>query len=172
VVLQADRPSRIYRSPRNRRVAELVGIQNRFVGRWAGPAGPADRPGMGWLDWLIPTPDGVDRPALRLCVADKGRIEVGQQVTWVIQGDGLSLQAPVTDGHVALAARVSSLRHLGEVSLATVSLEALPGVEVRLTVSGPARAPLQANARVTLCLDPSWVHVMPSRNPGPDTTQP
>ena len=169
VVLQADRPSRIYRSPRNRRVAELVGIQNRFVGRWAGPA---DRPGMGWLDWLIPTPAGVDRPALRLCVADKGRIEVGQQVTWVIQGDGLSLQVPVTDGHVALAARVSSLRHLGEVSLATVSLEALPGVEVRLTVSGPARAPLQANAQVTVCLDPNWVHVMPSRNPGPDTTQP
>jgi molybdate transport system ATP-binding protein len=179
VVLQADRPSRIYRSPRNRRVAELVGIQNRFSGRWAGPA---SAPGMGWLDWHQAEADPRDAPCLRLQVADKGRIDVGQAVTWVIQGDGLRLQPPAAagpplclseaQGQVPLAARVQSLHHLGEVSLATLGLEALPGVALRLVLSGPSRTPLQAGAAVTLCLDTAWVHVMPTRNPGPETAQP
>lgn len=180
VVLQVDRPSRIHRSPRNRRVAELVGIQNRFSGRWAGPA---DEPGMGWLEWHRSGADQAVEPCVRLRVADKGRIDVGQEVTWVIQGDGLRLQPPMGSGqpvcasadtqtHVPLAAQVHSLRHLGEVSLATLWLDALPSVEVRLVLSGPSRTPLEAGAAVTLCLDTAWVHVMPTRNPGPDTAQP
>ncbi len=180
VVLQADRPSRIYRSPRNRRVAELVGIQNRFSGRWAGPA---EESGMGWLEWHRSGADQPAEPCLRLRVVDKGRIDVGQEVTWVIQGDGLRLQPPgwsgqpecpsaETQDHVPLVARVQSLRHLGEVSLATLVLDALPGVEVRLVLSGPSRTPMEAGAAVTLCLDTAWVHVMPTRNPGPDTAQP
>ena len=181
-VLQTDTPSRIYRSPRNRRVAELVGIQNRFVGRWLGRA---DQPGMGWLAWQATHTGHTEDtgPSIPLCVVDKGRIEVGQQVSWVIQGDGLRVlpaqQAlpphPMADeapGHVQIAAQVHSLRHLGEVSLATLALAALPEVEVRLVLSGPSRTPLVEGAEVTLSLDTAWVHVMPTRNPGPDTTQP
>lgn len=181
-VLQSDTPSRIYRSPRNRRVAELVGIQNRFVGRWTGPA---EQAGMGWLEWHAIGAGSSEAGVLAvpLCVVDKGRIAVGQQVSWVIQGDGLHVLharsnprpeplEPSPSGQVLVAARVQSLRHLGEVSLATLTLAPLPGVEVRLVLSGPSRTPLEEGAEVTLSLDTAWVHVMPTRNPGPDTTQP
>lgn len=182
VVLQVGTPSRIYRSPRNRRVAELVGIQNRFMGRWAGPA---DEPGKGWLEWHSTGENQMRSPpsGISLCVLDKGRMAVGQQVSWVIQGDGLhvlpsGMNPPLdsldTDppGYVRVAARVQSLRHLGEVSLATLTLSPLPGVEVRLVLSGPSRTPLEEGAQIILLLDTSWVHVMPTHNPGPDTTQP
>ena len=87
-VLQEGTPAHIYRSPRNARVADLVGIPNRFHGRWLGAGGPyVLPPGLAWLEWL-PTADASS--GLPLVVSDKGRLKTaGQAVTWVIQSDGL-----------------------------------------------------------------------------------
>lgn len=167
-ILQQGTPRHIYRAPRNDRVANLVGIQNRFAGRWDGPAGD---PGWGWLTWL-PDPGAETGPALRLRVPDKGRIDPGQHVTWVIQSDGLHLLSDATQAEAArhaagddavCAAVVLSVQHLGEVSLAQIAVTALPGVVVRLTVGGPGRTPLAAGQPCWLQLDAAWVHVMPTR---------
>ena len=171
-LLQQGTPAQIYRSPRNARVADLVGIQNRFYGYWEGPA---DEPGQGWLVWL-PGPDADPTgPAVRLKVRDKGRLDVGQRVTWVVQGDGLQCRpvdpsstppsAPPSGGAgtLPLAARLSERRHLGEMSLALLALEALPGVQLHMTLSGPWRHSLQAGQRLWVDIDPEWVHVMPTR---------
>ncbi len=50
-VLQEGSPAAIHRAPRNARVADLVGLQNRFEGVWRGPS---SRDGLGLLAWTGP----------------------------------------------------------------------------------------------------------------------
>lgn len=162
-VLQQGSPAAVYRSPRNARVADLVGVQNRFVGRWLGPS---DEPGLGWLDWHAP---GHAAPTLRLKVRDKGRLAAGQAVTWVVQGDGLHLlpeaTPPASIHDAVMSAECTAMQHLGEMSLATLALDVLPGVSLQLTLSGPQRVGLHSGQRVRVALDCDWVHVMPVRSP-------
>lgn len=143
-VLQQGTPATVYRSPRNARVADLVGVQNRFKGRWLGPLFGQDASDRaGWLEWLSPAGQAT---GVKLRVRDKGRIAAGQAVTWVIQGDGLHLGdeaytalQDTTFGQVELQTTVTSVRHLGETTLATFTVEALGGVVLRLMRSGPLR---------------------------------
>jgi molybdate transport system ATP-binding protein len=168
-ILQQGTPGQIYRSPRNARVADLVGIQNRFQGRWLGPASAQDTAdGAGWLEWLASEGATAGR---RLRVRDKGRLEPGQKVTWVIQGDGLHLAADTGSGPSngrfpgceRLQATVTAVRNLGETSLASATVEGLDGVVLRLARSGPQRQQLAVGEPLEVQLDCDWVHVMPSR---------
>ena len=126
-VLQEGTPAHIYRSPRNARVADLVGIPNRFHGRWLGSRGPHALPeGFAWLEWL---PHAEAKSGLALVVKDKGRLKTwGQPVTWVIQGDGFHVNPSLTDDattdnqRLVLHVHVSALRSLGEISLASLTL--------------------------------------------------
>ncbi len=163
-VLQQGRPEVIHGAPRNARVADLVGLQNRFRGRWEGPAAT---PGQGWLRWV---PDGAAAgfEGPRLSVRDKGRIDPGQDVTWVLPGDAIQLldgPAPAADA-AAFAATVVEARHLGEITLATLALAALPGTRLRITLAGARRRQLSAGDSLALHLDLTLVHVMPTREPG------
>ena len=168
-VLQSGTPAHIYRSPRNARVADLVGVQNRFQGVWLGPRDEADRTaGAGWLQWHLT--DGTPC-ALQLRVRDKGKIPPGQRVTWVVQGDGLRLDNEHTPGRhtagigeQALATTVRAVRNLGETTMATANVDGLPGVELRLVRSGPLRQALQPGQPLRIWLDCDWVHVMPTRS--------
>jgi molybdate transport system ATP-binding protein len=165
-VLQQGTPSQIYRSPRNARVADLVGVQNRFRGCWLGPRTAQDQADhMGWLQWLA-----SDGAATEVClrVRDKGRLAVGQAVTWVIQGDGLHVgrEMPAMDptrGLLPVQATVVSVRNLGETTLAHAAVDALPGVTLRLVRSGPQRQQLAVGQPLPVWLDCDWVHVMPSK---------
>ena len=178
-VLQQGSPAHLYRAPRNVRVADLVGVQNRFRGTWLGPVD--SEPGWGWLDWTVsagptalpsPAPVGVGAESitdtgvqpLRLKVRDKRRLDVGQQVAWVIQSDGLHLLHAPQDELVRLCARLTQLRNLGELSLATLELEQPAGVPLQLTLAGPQRQGLAVGQRVCVGLDREWVHVMPTRS--------
>jgi len=166
-LLQEGAPAHIYRSPRNARVADLVGIQNRFKGRWLGPQSTQDQADQaGWLQWF----DGTGQASnVSLRVRDKGRIALGQEVSWVIQGDGLhtlaqEFVAPPSDSHrIRLPAQVVQVRHLGETTLALLAPHDLQQVEVRLVRSGPERQRIQAGQTLRLELDCDWVHVMPTR---------
>ena len=157
-VLQQGTPASIHRSPRNARVADLVGIHNRFDGVWIGPSG---QEGWGMLSWT--TAQQGSALALQLKVRDKGRLAVGQKVSWVIPGDGITLLERPPQGDGEFDAVVVEARHLGEITLATLSLSALPGSSLRLTLSGPQRLQILAGAHLGLRLDLSQVHVMPSR---------
>lgn len=166
-VLQEGTPAHIYRSPRNARVADLVGIPNRFHGRWLGKRGPHALPeGFAWLEWL---PHADAQSGLALRVKDKGRLKTeGQPVTWVIQGDGFQLQdsAPIATADnqtMLLQARVSALRSLGEISLATLALDTPAGTQLQLTLSGTQRHNVQTGQQLIVSMDCRWIHVMPVR---------
>lgn len=158
-VLQQGRPEVIHRSPRNARVADLVGIGNRFEGRWEGAA---DTPGWGRMRWLGTADEG---PLLR--VRDKGKVELGQHVTWVVPGEGLALcesAAPTDPGWLGLQARVLTRHHLGDVTLLRLRAEQPAGTPLQLMLTGLPHTRLPAAGDcVQLRLDLSLVHIMPSR---------
>lgn len=157
-VLQDGTPAQIHTAPRNARVADLVGIQNRFHGFWLGPA---ESPGQGRLRW---TGGGADDPAAPvLAVRDKGKLPVGHAVTWVVPNDGIVLIDPGTATSDDFDAEVIEARHLGEITLATLRVKAVPGACLVLTLAGAYRQALIPGARVCARLEPSRVHVMPLR---------
>ena len=158
-VLQQGSPAHIHNAPRNARVADLVGIQNRFQGEWLGPA---ESTGQGWLRW---TGGGAaaDPAAPVLSVRDKGKVLAGQAVNWVIPSDGIDLIEPATQGPGDFGAEIIEARHLGEISLVTLSLDAVPGARLVLTLAGAQRQGLRAGARFGVRLDAGRVHVMPLR---------
>jgi molybdate transport system ATP-binding protein len=158
VVLQQGRPEAIHRAPRNARVADLVGIPNRFSGRWLGPSG---RPGRGLLRWGDGDGDGGG-PLLE--VLDKGRLRPGDRVTWVVPSDGLVLLDHPPRSDDEFAATVAEARYLGEITLAALALDAVPGSQLALTLSGPQRRGIDVGRRVTVQLDRALVHVMPVRS--------
>jgi molybdate transport system ATP-binding protein len=182
VILQKGSPESIYQSPRNQRVAELVGIQNQFHGRFerrltSTPSNAVlnDVSGAslntvevqaqkrGLLRW------GKHPDNPRLEILDKGRIDEGQQVTWVISGDGLELLEAST---IATASRpyvwpatVVELRSLGEVRLCRVRVDLPEPQEVTLTFTAMSfrGVNLALGSTVALHLDSSKIHVMPAR---------
>ena len=160
-VLQQGPPAVIHRAPRNARVADLVGIQNRFQGRWVGPSG---QPGWGLLQWSADPAVVADPSRLPLLrVRDKGRIDVGQAVHWVLTGDAITLLERPPQAPGELSAVVSEARPLGDITLLALTLDAVPGATLRLTLSGPQRLRIESGGTVTACLDLGLVHVMPVR---------
>jgi molybdate transport system ATP-binding protein len=157
-VLQQGTPAHIHNAPRNARVADLVGIQNRFQGVWLGPAAST---GQGLLRWTG-AGGGTQTPPL-LTVRDKGRVATGQAVNWVIPSDGITLVDAAARRADDFSAQVSEARHLGEITLATLTLAEVPGARLVLTLSGPQRQGLVVGARVGVRLDLALVHVMPVR---------
>lgn len=166
VVLQQGRADAIHRTPRNPRVADIVGLANRFEGVWEGPDTDSDA-GSGWLRW------GHEPHSLRLPVRDKGRIPVGQRVSWVVPGEGLQLcsaDAGSPDGAGKPPARglqlnvsLNQLRHLGEVWLLHLRCDTGPQAVFRLMLTGPQVLPLHVGQALRLCLDLDMVHIMPVR---------
>ena len=160
-VLQQGPPAVIHRAPRNARVADLVGIQNRFQGRWVGPSG---QPGWGLLQWSAGPAVVADPSRLPLLrVRDKGRIDAGQAVHWVLTGDAITLLERPPQAPGEFSAVVSEARPLGDITLLALALDAVPGATLRLTLSGPQRLRIESGGTVTACLDLGLVHVMPVR---------
>lgn len=158
-ILQQGTPSDIYNAPRNARVADLVGIHNRFLGEWIGPTEP---PGKGLLRWKGDGQKTTQQPVLQ--VRDKGRIPAGQPVNWVIPSDGIALikQQDISQEN-DFHAQVTESRHLGEINLLTLTVEEVAGAEFVLTLSGSFRNSLSVGTRLGIRLDLSMVHVMPIR---------
>jgi molybdate transport system ATP-binding protein len=158
-VLQSGPPSAIHRSPRNARVADLVGIQNRFHGQWMGPS---DTPGWGELRWIGARSGLEQDPVLR--VRDKGKIAVGQKVSWVIPGDGIELLKAEAESSVKFDADVIQAQHLGDITLVQLALGDLPGSVVNITLAGRQRRQIKEGERHSVYLDQATIHVMPVKS--------
>jgi molybdate transport system ATP-binding protein len=158
-VLQSGKPDAIHRSPRNSRVADLVGIQNRFSGQWIGPS---DEPGWGVLRWTGVHSDAQQDPILR--VIDKGKIKPGQAVSWVIPSDGVGILRSDTASSAMFEAEIVDAKHLGEITLAKFALGNMPGGVLKLTVTGRQRRQLKEGQRRSIYLDNSMIHVMPMKS--------
>lgn len=170
-VLQQGAPASIHRAPRNARVADLVGIQNRFHGVWLGPdetSGETSGEGAwGLLRWTDGMKGGAaEGESTVLRVRDKGRLEPGQAVSWVIHGEGIQLLDTAAQAPGDFRATVTELRYLGEITLVSLMLEQAPGASLHLTLSGPQHSRLAPGQRTAVRLDRALVHVMPVRNAG------
>ena len=158
-VLQSGKPDAIHRSPRNARVADLVGIQNRFSGQWIGPS---DEPGWGMLRWTGVHSDPDLDPMFK--VIDKGKLKPGQPVSWVIPGDGIGILRSDTASNAKFEAEIVRAKHLGEITLAKLALGDLPNGVLNITLAGRQRRQLKEGERQTIYLDNSMIHVMPVRS--------
>ena len=187
--LQVGPPAKVFASPRNARVAELVGIHNHFQGRfWSST--PATRPdsatmpqqpqqpgaqaaaNFGRLHWQSPAcvapPEGLPAPGpVNLQVIDKGKLDDGALVSWVIAGELLELSStpPPAAATNTVICTVLEVLPLGEISFVTLAPEALPLQRVSLNFSAAVLRQLGATAGATLYLHipPAAVHIMPVR---------
>jgi molybdate transport system ATP-binding protein len=146
--LQAGTPQEVINKPRNARVAQLVGIHNHFAGRFYRGA-----QGVGHLQW----------GELHLQVPDKGKIDDGTAVTWVIAGEWISLGA--ASEHVnALQATWKEILPLGEMSVCQLALRGTSDVLVlNLSTALLRERGARIGEAVTLSLPPQAVHIMPLR---------
>jgi molybdate transport system ATP-binding protein len=160
--LQSGTPARVFASPRNARVAQLVGIQNHFPGRFH-----KVEPGWARLTWG----DGSDSP-VQLRVIDKNRIDDGAAVTWVIAGEGIEVSAdgPLARGENRFRCELVELLALGETSLCTLQPESLPRgrVTLNLPTAQLRRMDLGRGGWLQLAIAPEAVHIMPLRQPASD----
>ncbi|MDP3673004.1 MAG: ABC transporter ATP-binding protein [Telluria sp.] len=149
--LQTGTPAHVFASPRNARVAELVGIHNHFRGRFY-----KQEPGWGRLQW-------GDGDAVALRVPDKNRIPDGASVTWVIAGERIDLLPDGTPDGNTLRCEILELLALGETSLCTLQPGQLPGQRVTLNLSTAQLRSLHAVAGrwLRLAIAPEAVHIMP-----------
>ncbi|WP_322991604.1 ABC transporter ATP-binding protein [Limnohabitans sp.] len=161
--LQIDTPARVFASPRNARVAELVGIQNHFEGHFF-----KDQPGWGRLRW---TDSAQSDQGLNLSVFDKNKIDDGTPVTWVLNGEQVDVLADngllsaAEPGHTRLRCQLLEVLSLGEISLCTLEPEALPSqtITLNLTTRLLDRLQVQAGGWVQLLIAPGALHIMPVR---------
>jgi molybdate transport system ATP-binding protein len=161
--LQIGPPARVFASPRNARVAELVGIQNHFEGRFF-----KDQPGWGRLRW---TDAAQPDRHLDLPVVDKDKIAEDTPVTWVMNGeevdvlgDGDAVPTP-SEGQTRLRCQLLEVLSLGEISLCTLSPESLPSQTLTLNLTTRLLGRLQVGVGdwVQVLIAPAALHIMPVR---------
>ena len=167
--LQTGTPEQVFSRPRNARVAELVGIQNHFSGRFYTNTA-SDPAGLGQLDWQ----------GCKLSVVDKNKLENGAQVSWVLAAEHLDVtdmtqNVPGCEQSLpanTLRCQFVEVLSLGETSICTLAPLGWPGLtDVRLTLtlsSAHVRSLGLNNAAncqrsVDVHIPPQSIHIMPMR---------
>jgi molybdate transport system ATP-binding protein len=171
--LQSGPPERVLRSPRNARVAQLVGIHNHFAGRFYRASTPSNveggvASGMGSLRW----------GRINLHVTDKSKIDDGTDVTWVLAGDSVNLlAAPNTEVAQAspdstahddnfLPCTLVEMLPLGEICVCKLQAHGAPQADViALNLSTAVLRGLgaQVGCQLLLHMPPEALHIMPVR---------
>jgi len=161
--LQTGEPARVFASPRNARVAELVGIQNHFEGCFF-----KDQDGWGRLRWTDAPPSGA---GVDLAVFDKNKIDDGTPVTWVLNGEQVDVVADAgapgvaEPGQTRLRCQLLEVLSLAEISLCTLRPQDLPSqtITLNLTSRQLRRLEVGAGGWVQLLIAPQALHIMPVR---------
>ena len=159
--LQTGVPAHVFASPRNARVAELVGIQNHFQGQFH-----KSEPGWARLTWRSPAGGEVS-----FRVIDKNRIDEGKAVTWVLNGEFVEVQSAsdhdpvhgVAGADNLLNCQIQEILSLGETSVCSMTPEGLAGERITLQLPGQMvrRGQWQPGSRVRLSIAPQALHIMP-----------
>ncbi|MBU3621677.1 ABC transporter ATP-binding protein [Polynucleobacter sp. CS-Odin-A6] len=145
ISLQTAAPQILFQKPRNSRVAELVGISNRFHGVF----------NAGSLTW-----DGCDQT---FAVADKGKIPANTKVAWVIPQSGLS--AHNHSSSITMPAIVKKVSSLGQISVIQFCIQQSENtIEWEASAAEVKRLNIEVGALMHLELDGSQIHIMPLRS--------
>ncbi|MEQ1534808.1 MAG: ABC transporter ATP-binding protein [Burkholderiaceae bacterium] len=172
--LQSGTPEQVFSRPRNARVAELVGIQNHFKGRFY-KAKDTEQSVWGQLDWQ----------GCMLTVPDKNKLDDGAHVTWVLAAEHLDISPADTTTACeqslpanTLCCKFLEVLSLGETSICTLAPLGCPDLaDVRLTLTlssahvrnlgisaenGKSTAK-NVSRTVNVHIPPQSVHIMPMR---------
>jgi molybdate transport system ATP-binding protein len=144
ISLQTAPPQILFQKPRNSRVAELVGISNRFQGVFD----------AGKLTW-----DGCEKIFV---VKDKGKIPPNAKVAWVIPQSGLSAHNIGSD--TAVPAIIEKISSLGQISVIQFRIQNSENrIEWEASAAEVKRLNIEVGASMHLGLDGSQIHIMPLR---------
>jgi len=144
VGLQTAPPQVLFERPRNSRVAELVGISNKFEGVFT----------AGKLSW-----NGCQRI---FDVADKGKIPPDTPVAWVIPADGLSLHNEANA--CTLNTRVEQISTLGQIAVIQLrTVEGNHAITWEASAAEVKRLSLELGKNTYLEIDGGKIHIMPLR---------
>ena len=153
--LQSGPPAQVMRSPRNARVAQLVGIQNHFHASFH-----TNAPGQATLHW----------GDLRLRAIDKGKIASGTAVTWVLAGEAVQLIAEPDAAQSQanlLACQLTEILPLGEISLCRLAVSGTQDeIQLNLPTAQLSAMGATMGSTVTLSVPVDAVHIMPLRHDG------
>ena len=153
--LQEGPPEVVLSRPRNAHVAALVGLRDIHSGIFHKSSGGDALARLRWGDV-----EGID-----LATIDKGRIDDGTPVRWVIAGEFVHLHPEPPDGVNVVACVVERAHRLGDITtLACRSI--LPPralVHVEVTTRQARESAMAAGRAVFLQLDPQGIHIMPTR---------
>ncbi len=152
--MQDGAPERVLSQPRNARVAALVGLRDVHQGVFHKAPSPDAMARLRWGDAAA----GID-----LLTHDKGRLDDGAHVRWVISGEHVQLHAQAATGANIVPCRVHDMRRLGEIVTVQCRPLALPQTRLHLdlTTRFARLLDLQAGANVHLEIDPQGIHIMP-----------
>jgi molybdate transport system ATP-binding protein len=161
--LQSGPPDKVFSSPRNSRVADLVGIQNHFDGQFF-----KQQAGRGRLRWRD------ERGAvLDLNVVDKNRLDDGVYVTWVVAGEQVDVLAQAASGTTPggqdqvnrVNCELLEVLSLGETSLCTLVPEKLSGQRLMLNLSSAQLRVMgaQRGSKLQVQIPMTGIHIMPQR---------
>ncbi|MBS7806045.1 ABC transporter ATP-binding protein [Variovorax sp. PCZ-1] len=151
--LQSGAPAHVMRSPRNARVAQLVGIHNHFHAQFH-----KAESGHAFLHW----------GDLRLKVRDKGKIDSGTQVTWVMAGEAVqvfsSSEAAAPQDNL-LKCSLSEMLPLGEISLCRLAVQGTPDtIQLNLPTAQLSAMGLATGDSICLRVPLDSAHIMPLRD--------
>jgi molybdate transport system ATP-binding protein len=159
--LQHGSPSQVLSRPRNARVAAMIGIRDIHDGQFFRAT---DAGGFGRLRWhdanIGASADGVE-----LQTVDKGRIDDGAMVRWVISGEHVQINVQAPSLPNTLPFRVQRLRQLGEITTLECRGEATPRACLHLEVTTALCTQLSVavGVQVFLTFDAAAIHIMPQR---------
>lgn len=144
VGLQTAPPQVLFERPRNSRVAELVGISNKFEGVFS----------AGKLTW--------DNCSQVFKVLDKGKIPPNTPVAWVIPAEGISLHSAPSE--TSIEAQVEHISALGQI--AVIQLRTAEGSHViswEASAAEVKRLSLEIGKKSYVEIDGDKIHIMPLR---------
>jgi molybdate transport system ATP-binding protein len=158
--LQSGTPAHVFASPRNARVAELIGIQNHFKGYFH-----KAQPGWGVLRWG--SDNAPDQAPLELKVVDKNKLAHGVAVSWVLAGEAVDVlpDSDQVEGENIVRCLLHEVLALGETSLCTMLPQKPASVTLTLSLSTALLRGMgaQQGGFLRLRIAPQGVHIMPVR---------
>ncbi len=144
VGLQTAPPHVLFERPRNSRVAELVGISNKFEGVFT----------AGKLSW--------NSSQHIFDVTDKGKIPPNTPVAWVIPAEGLSLHTNASAS--TFQTTVEQISTLGQIAVIQLrTSEGNHAITWEASAAEVKRLALEVGKNTYLEIDGSKIHIMPLR---------
>jgi molybdate transport system ATP-binding protein len=157
--LQQASPRRIFSSPRNERVAQLVGLMDIYSGTFFKRKEEENVQEMSTakLQW------GRGVHSIILEIMDKGRLPDQTEVRWVVSAEHIQLSRTRQVSINSFSGRVEKILQLGDISTVTLNLD-LPfkeSMHLEISAREVKDLHLKEGIDIFISLDPEGIHIMP-----------